>query len=124
MLNYQNFKIQNYGKIMEKNQNIRVVFVTTNHFENAKMIARNILSEQLAACCSIIPNVTSFFWWDDQLNEENEHILLIKTNEEKLNELENRIQQLHEYDVPEIIVIDVSNVSTSYLDWLNGILKL
>jgi periplasmic divalent cation tolerance protein len=109
---------------MEKNQNIRVVFVTTNHFENAKMIARNILSEQLAACCSIIPNVTSFFWWDDQLNEENEHILLIKTNEEKLNELENRIQQLHEYDVPEIIVIDVSNVSTSYLDWLNGILKL
>ncbi len=47
---------------MEKNQNIRIVFVTTNHFENAKMIARNILPEQLAACCSIIPNVTSFFW--------------------------------------------------------------
>ncbi|MGB9701769.1 MAG: divalent-cation tolerance protein CutA [Candidatus Kapaibacteriota bacterium] len=109
---------------MEKNQQMRIVFVTANHFENAKMIAKNIISEQLAACCSVIPNVTSFFLWDDNLNEENEYILMIKTNEEKIADLESRILQLHEYDVPEIISVSADSVNSNYLDWINNLLKV
>ena len=107
---------------MEKNQELELVFVTTNHYENATMMARNIISEQLAACCSIIPNVTSFYYWEDKLVENNEYMMIIKTAADKLNDLENRIQQLHEYDVPEILAVPVASVSQTYLNWVNAML--
>lgn len=107
---------------MEKNQDLQIVFVTTNHYENASMMARNIISEQLAACCSVVPNVTSFYNWEEKLIENNEYMMIIKTTAEKLNDLENRIQQLHEYEIPEIIAIPASSVSLSYLNWVNSAL--
>lgn len=109
---------------MEKNQELQLVCVTTNHYENATMIARNIISEKLAACCSIVPNVTSLYYWEEKLTESNEYLMIIKTTTDKINELENRIQQLHEYEVPEIIAISASSVSQNYIQWVEKLLNV
>jgi len=107
---------------MEKNQDLQLVFVTTDNYENASMIARNIISEQLAACCTIISNATSFYYWEDKLTESNEYLMIIKTTLYKLNELETRILQLHKYKVPEIIAVPVSYGSEKYLNWVKTLL--
>lgn len=108
---------------MEKNDKLKIVFVTTNHYENATMIAKNIISEQIAACCTIIPNATSYFLWNDKMNIQNEYILIIKTLENQIDELESRVKELHEYDVPEFIVVSSDSVNSEYFDWINKVLN-
>jgi periplasmic divalent cation tolerance protein len=104
---------------MEKSSNHRLVFITTETFENAKHIAKILVTEKLAACCSIIQNVVSIFAWHTSIQERHEYLVLIKTNIDKLSDLMERIQQVHTDEVPEIISVPVTEGLNSYLDWIN-----
>lgn len=103
---------------MEKVTEIRVVFVTTNTLQSARHIAKIIVSEGLAACCSIIQNLTSFFSWQNVMTERNEYLLIIKTTISKLNPLEDRILQLSNDEVPEILALPADFAHKGYYDWL------
>ena len=103
---------------MVKATNIRVVYVSSDSYNNAMKIARNIVSEKLCACCSVIPNVISVFGWQGSINERNEFILMIKTSAAKIEALEARILELHCDEVPEIISLPLDVSSEPYLSWL------
>jgi len=103
---------------MEKVTEINLVFVTVDTLQSARQIAKILVSEGLAACSSILQNLTSFFSWQGKLNERNEYLLLIKTKEDKLDALEERILQLSNDEVPEIISLPVSNIHKGYYDWM------
>ena len=68
--------------------------------EEAKRIARTLVSERLAACANIIPEVSSIYWWEGEVQDEQEAMLIIKTTQDKVDALEARIDELHPYDVP------------------------
>jgi periplasmic divalent cation tolerance protein len=104
---------------MENTTNHRLVFITTETFETAKHISKILVTEKLAACCSIIQNAVSIFAWHSSIQERHEYIVLIKTIQEKLSELEERISQLHSDEIPEIISVQISEGLKSYLDWIN-----
>ena len=108
---------------MEKVNDFCIVFVTTETFESAQHISRIIVSEQLAACCTILPNATSIYGWNGALTENHEYQMLIKTQKSKLDVLESRISELHPYEVPEIVAIDVYSGSKQYLNWISGSLN-
>lgn len=108
---------------METNSNYRLVLVTTNSLENSKQIAKTVVTEQLAACVNIFPGITSFFGWQGSLHETQEYQLIIKTSAEQLDLLENRIVELHPYEVPEIIALPISEVASPYLQWLTAALQ-
>jgi periplasmic divalent cation tolerance protein len=108
---------------MEKTFNHRMVFITTKSFENAKHISKILVTEKLAACCSIIQNAISIFSWQNVVQERREYLVLIKTIEEKLPELEERIIQLHSDEVPEILSFSVSEGLESYLNWVNQVMS-
>lgn len=110
-------------KKMEKTTNFRLVFVTTDTIENARNIAKILVNEHLAACCSITSNVTSFFGWENNIQESHEFVLMIKTSVAKLDSLQNRILELHNYDVPEIISTPISEGYLPYLKWMGDSLK-
>ena len=103
---------------MEKASEIRVVFVTTDSLQSARHIAKIIVSEGLAACASIVQNLTSFFSWQSAIHERNEYLLIIKTAEFKLNALEERIVQLSSDEVPEILAIPADFANIAYYHWL------
>lgn len=103
---------------MEKSNELRIVFVTTANFENARQISKILVTEKLAACCSILQNVTSIFGWDDTIHERNEYMIFIKTTEKRLVDLEERVRQMHSDDVPEIISINIDKASDTYMQWL------
>jgi periplasmic divalent cation tolerance protein len=108
---------------MKKFSNYRIVFVTTDSKESAKEIASAIITDKLAACCSIIDGVESVYEWEGKIEESKEFILMIKTKEEKLALLEKRIIELHPYDVPEFITTNIENGSESYLKCLDSSLQ-
>ena len=112
------------SKTMEKASEIRIVFATTMSFDNAQQISRILVTESLAACCSILHNVSSIFVWQGSIEERIEYMLIIKTANDKLNELESRIKELHTDDVPEIIAISLDSASGPYIDWLMHSIKL
>jgi periplasmic divalent cation tolerance protein len=100
-----------------------IVHVSVDSYENAIHISRIIVSEKLAACCSIIPGVTSIYTWKDSIQESRELILMIKTHKSKFSELKERIKELHTYETPEIISINIQDASKEYIQWIDECLN-
>ncbi len=95
-----------------------VVLTTTPTAEEAENLARKIIEAKLAACVQVLPQMKSFYFWEGKIQNDSEHLLLIKTLDEKFDELKNFIQSNHSYDVPEIFALDAKDVSESYLKWM------
>jgi len=91
--------------------------------EEAKRIARALVSERLAACANIIPAVSSIYWWKGQVQEEQEAMLVIKTTAAQVNALEARLVELHPYDVPELLSIPVTGGYPPYIAWVGSEVK-
>ena len=84
-------------------------------------LARLIIESRLAACVQLLPKMTSVFFWEEKIQTETEHLLLIKTLEEKFDELSELIRKNHSYDVPEIVAIEAEKVSEDYLKWMREV---
>lgn len=97
-----------------------VVLVTVPENFDAGTFARTLVEERLAACVNILPAMTSVYRWEGQVEEGTERQLLIKTASDRVGALRTRLLQLHPYDVPEFVVIDVADGSDAYLSWLRG----
>jgi len=85
----------------------------------AKNIAERLVNEKLAACVNVITGVQSIFRWQGKIDNANENILVIKTKDNLYNELEERIKELHPYELPEIISVSIEKGLPKYLDWIN-----
>ena len=99
-----------------------IVMTTIDSEEAAEELAKGIVEGHLAACVQVLPPMTSFFSWDGAVQREREHLMLIKTAEEKYAELEAYIREHHSYDVPEVAAIRADQVSGPYAKWLNDYL--
>ena len=97
---------------------IRVVLVTTPDRDSAVAVARQLVSERLAACGNILPGITSIFRWEGAVQEEAEALLVLKTDGSRLAKLIQRAVELHPYDVPEVIAIPVVDGHRPYLSWV------
>ena len=95
-----------------------IVMTTIDSEEKAEDLAKGIVEERLAACVQVLPRMTSFFFWEGAVQREAEHLLLIKTAEEKYAEVEAYIREHHSYDVPEVAAIRTEHVSEPYAKWL------
>jgi periplasmic divalent cation tolerance protein len=96
-----------------------IVLTTTPNTEEAEALARKIVETKLAACVQVLPAMKSFYFWEGAVRADSEHLLLIKTSEEKFDALKDFILANHSYDVPEIAALEAAKVSESYLGWLN-----
>jgi len=90
--------------------------------EAAEALGELIVEARLAACVQVLPRMTSIYWWEGEVQRESEYLLLIKTLPEKWDELRDFVAANHTYDVPEIVAIDVPNVSEPYRLWLESVL--
>ncbi len=95
-----------------------IVLTTTPNAEEAESLARKIVEARLAACVQVLPPMKSFYSWEGTIQADSEHLLLIKTLDEKFDELKDFIESNHSYSVPEIVGIAAGKVSESYFKWL------
>jgi periplasmic divalent cation tolerance protein len=101
-----------------------VVLTTTPNLAEAESLAQKIVEAKLAACVQILPQMKSFYYWQGEVQNDSEHLLLIKTLLGKYDELEKFIQTHHSYEVPEIIALEAEKVSERYVDWAIESLKV
>lgn len=102
----------------------RIVLTTVANPEEAAKLGRALVEEHLAACATLIPGVQSIYRWQGEVESATETLLLIKTGPEQLAALEARLHELHSYEVPEFLVLDVDAASQPYLDWMQASLRL
>ena len=91
----------------------------------AKELATKVVEEGLAACANITPKVESVYIWEGELQQDEEALMFIKTTDAGVAGLTQRIKELHPYDVPEIICIEVgeNEGNPDYLKWVAASVK-
>jgi periplasmic divalent cation tolerance protein len=95
-----------------------VVFSTLPDAETARKVGRSLVEEKLAACVNIIPQIESIYRWKGAIESANETLAVIKTTAEKYSLLEARIRELHSYETPEIISLQIGGGLPDYLNWI------
>lgn len=100
-----------------------VFFVTVPNLEEGKKLAKILIESRIAACVNIIQDILSIYRWKGSIEESNEHILLIKTNNKKSNQLIEKVNEIHSYDTPECVGIKIDKGSEKYLNWINESIK-
>jgi periplasmic divalent cation tolerance protein len=96
-----------------------VVLVTCGSTREARRVAKAVVEERLAACVTILDaRVRSIYRWKGTLESATEILLVMKTSRRRLAALQKKIEQLHSYDVPEIIALPIAAGSRAYLAWL------
>lgn len=97
---------------------IIVVYCTVPTKKLAKEITQVLMRHRLAACVSMIENVKSVFSWEGEVCEEKEILLMIKTRRANYGKIKLVIEDMHTYNVPEIIALPIVDCSEDYLKWL------
>lgn len=100
----------------------RIVLTTVASPEEAERLGRALVEERLAACVTILPSAQSIYPWEGRVESSAESLLVIKTVLEQLDVLETRLHELHSYQTPEFVVLEVSAMSHGYLEWIKGCL--
>lgn len=86
---------------------------------SARVLARALVEQRLAACVNMLPAVQSVYRWNGAVEEAAEVTLLIKSTAARYPELEQAVRRLHPYDLPELIAIPVSAGYPPYLEWIS-----
>lgn len=94
----------------------RVVFTTAGSQDEARRIARALVERQLAACVNIVPRIESVYRWQGHVETAEEWLLLIKTV--RFPEVRAAIRELHSYELPECIAVEVADGDAEYLRWI------
>ena len=97
-----------------------IVLTTIGADTDAAELARTLVEQRLVACVNIVAGVTSVYRWKDGVEQDEEQLLVIKTTTDMLEALQARLRELHPYELPEFVVIQVSGGSQAYLGWLCG----
>jgi periplasmic divalent cation tolerance protein len=98
------------------------IYTSCRNSEEAKGIGRQIIERRLAACVHIAP-IDSIYWWDGKVTEDTEAVLLVKTNESKVQDIEDLILRSHTYSTPFIGVLDVRRVNREYKEWMSRVMN-
>lgn len=96
-----------------------IVLTLTSNPDEAKKIARSLVKNKLAACVNIIPNITSVYEWKNEVCEDGEYLVLIKTGKELFDGVKSSILQNHSYELPAILMLPVEAGLEGYLKWVD-----
>ena len=95
-----------------------VVLSTVGGGDDANRIAGSLVEKGLAACVNVIPGVTSVYRWKGEIARDNEWLMVMKTTEDRLEDLRAALVSLHPYEVPEVVAWPITHGHTPYLDWI------
>jgi periplasmic divalent cation tolerance protein len=100
-----------------------LVLVTCGEVGEARRIARRLVEARLAAGVQILP-IESIYTWQSDVVEDNEWLLIVKTRTDRLAAIETEVSEMHSYQVPPVVMIEMAAASRSYLEWIDQSLGL
>ena len=100
-----------------------MVLSTIDQRSTALSLAHRLVDENLVACVNIIPGISSVYKWQGKIEESSEVLLVLKSTQDRVEAMTMRLQELHPYDVPEILVLPVEGGSVAYLEWVEKVTR-
>lgn len=95
-----------------------ICFSTAPSLEVAQQLANALIERQLAACVSFLPGATSVYRWKDEICHDAEVWIMIKTTPQAYAALQAAWNDLHPYEVPELLAVSVGAGLPAYVDWV------
>ena len=103
--------------MQNENQPI-MVYTTLPSEEEAERVGGRLVDERLAACVNIFPSMTAIYEWQGKREREHEAVMIIKTRAGKQAAVLKRAQELHPYDTPALLVLNVSDGNADFFNWI------
>jgi periplasmic divalent cation tolerance protein len=93
--------------------------------EHGERIARVLVEEHVVACVNLYP-IHSMYFWKGEVRSHPEVTLMMKVSTEGVERLKHRILELHPYELPEFVVLDVDNAASlrEYIDFVRSETRL
>lgn len=101
----------------------QLILCTCPNQNSAEIIAKYLVSKHLAACVNIMPSLTSIYEWQGEIETAQEHLLIIKSQQQQFTAIEAAIKVIHPYQIPEIIAVAIEQGSAEYLKWIDSCLR-
>jgi periplasmic divalent cation tolerance protein len=95
-----------------------LILTTVPDDELGESIGRTLVEERLAACVNVLPPMTSIYRWRGGVERDTERQMIVKTTRERVAPVRARLTELHSYELPEFLVLTVSDGSAAYLEWV------
>ena len=95
-----------------------IVLTTWPADRDAAPLAQALVAERLAACVNVLAEMESTYSWKGSIEQDRERQVIIKTTAARVDAVKARIAALHPYEVPELLVIPVSDGGDAYLKWV------
>jgi periplasmic divalent cation tolerance protein len=95
-----------------------LIYMTAGSMDEARQIGRELVSSRLAACINIFDNMNSMYWWDGEIQEDSEVVLIAKTKEDLVPELTEKVKALHSYDCPCVVSMPLLAGNSEFLEWI------
>lgn len=83
----------------------------------AERICQHLIEKKLAACVQIHGPVSSYFSWQDKVEQAREFCIWIKSEERLFKKIEKFIESEHPYEVPQLIGIPINQLASEYCKW-------
>ena len=94
------------------------VYVTASDAAEARKIGRALVQEKLAACANVLDGMTAIYWWEGEVQDGEEAVLIAKTREDLVPALTEKVKALHSYDCPCVVALPLVGGSRDFLDWI------
>ena len=95
-----------------------IAYSTAPNEKIANEIAHNLINAKLASCLNLIPQIKSIYHWNNEIIEDNEILMMIKSEKSKQQNLIDTLVKIHPYDTPEVIIIPIESGFKGYLNWI------
>ncbi len=103
---------------MTTGASFQFVYITTANMEEARRIGRALVEARLAACVNILAGMTSIYWWEGEIQDGRETVLIAKTRAHLLDTLTDKVKELHGYDCPCIVALPIAGGNPEFLEWI------
>ncbi len=101
-------------------KSIIMVITTCGTRKEAHELARLLVSQRVAACAQVSGPITSFYWWDDRLKEDEEWQVKFKMVASNFEKAVSVIREKHSYELPQIVAFKADEVLKEYADWVSA----
>jgi periplasmic divalent cation tolerance protein len=97
---------------------IELVYITAGDKDEAKLIGKALMESRLAACVNIIDHMNSLYYWEGELQDDQEVILIAKTTSDKVHAVTEKVKSIHSYDCPCVLSLPVTNGNDGFTKWI------
>ena len=97
----------------------RFIYITCKDTSEARTIGKVLVENRLAACANILPGMSSIYSWKGEIVEDEEVVLIAKSTAKQVEALTEKVKELHSYEVPCVVALEIDGGNQDYLQWIN-----